>query len=123
MKLRSRYSTLVLAACLSMLFAPVARAIQVTFQVDLSVQIALGNFNPGTDSVFISGTMSSPTWQATANSVATNFVLAVSGTNANVYVGIFDIVTTPGNWADYKFLLNGNNTYTCLNKASWSARS
>lgn len=97
--------------CCSGLVAP---AIQVTYQVDLSVQIALGNFNPATDSVFISGDFSSPGWQSSATSIATNYSLSVNPTNANLYEGTFTIVTAPGSWEAHKFVLNGNNSFTCL---------
>lgn len=92
----------------------VASAIQVKYQVDLSVQIALGNFNPATDNVFVAGTQSSPTWQSGVNTVATNFILTPSSGDPNIYEGTFPIVITPGNWEEHKFVLNGNNSFTCL---------
>jgi len=114
MKPRSALRMLCAGIFLASLATSPVSAIQVRYQVDLSVQIALGNFNPASDNVFVSGNHSSPAWQSAANSVATNYILAPSATNANVYVGTFEIATAPGNWEDHKFVLNGGNTFTCL---------
>ena len=110
MKPRSALRILCAGIFLTLLATSTVSAIQVRYQVDLSVQIALGNFNPGTDNVFISGNFSNPTWQSAVNTIATNYILAPSGTNANVYVGTFEIATAPGGWEDHKFVLTGGNT-------------
>ena len=59
---------------------------QVSFQLNMSVQMALGNFNPGNgDTVVVDGAMNN--WNDTA------WPLTVSPTNTNTYVGTF---TVPG---------------------------
>ena len=95
-------------------FTCAASAIQVTYQVDLSVQIALGNFNPAADTVFVSGDFSNPAWRQTAADGAAAFVLSPSGGGPEIYVGTFDIVTVNPNFENHKFVINPNNGFASL---------
>ena len=89
-----------------------ASAIQVTYKVNMSVQISLGNFNPATDTVFVSGDFSPPPWESTIADGSTNYVLSPSGTNANVYVGTFTITNAPGTFENHQFVINPNGNFT-----------
>lgn len=77
-----------------------ATAVPVTFQVDMSVQQALGNFTPGLDAVQVAGSFNS--WEPT------NSVLAQSVTNTDIYVGTVDITATAGTTMLYKFVYGGD---------------
>jgi hypothetical protein len=69
----------------------------VTFQVDMSLQIAAGRFNPGAgDTVEVRGSFE--------NWTAGQYVLAQSPTNANVYTGTVPIVGAVGSGESYKFV-------------------
>jgi arabinogalactan endo-1,4-beta-galactosidase len=92
-----------------------ASAVQVTYQVDLGTQIALGNFRPGTDTVFASGTFSSPTWKATASDGSTSYLLAPAAGNTNLYTGTFNIVNAAGSTENHKFIINPGGNFTGLN--------
>lgn len=93
---------------------PASYGVQTTYQVDLSVQIALGNFNPATDTVFVSGTLTSPPWQSTAGDGAVNQTLAPSGGNTNIYVGTFNNAIVNPNFENHKFVINPNNNFSSL---------
>jgi arabinogalactan endo-1,4-beta-galactosidase len=84
-------------------------AVQVTYQVDLSVQVALGNFRPGIDTIFVSGTFSSPNWISSASASA--YVLSPSAGNSNIYTGTFNIINGTGTTEEHKFVINPNNSY------------
>src|SRR5215472_13652827 len=85
-------------------------AVQVTYQVNLGVQIALGNFRPGIDTVFVSGTFSSPNWISSPSASA--YVLSPSAGDSNIYSGTFNITNGTGTTEQHKFVINPNNTYS-----------
>ena len=89
--------------------ALVASAVPVTYQVNLGAQIVLGNFRPGTDTVFVSGTFSSPNWISTA--AAASYRLTPDAGDSNVYVGTFNAVNAPGTTESHKFVINPNNSF------------
>src|SRR6478609_434110 len=63
--------------------ALVASANLVTYQMDMSVQMTLGNFNPATDRVLVAGSFSTPDW---INPATTAFALTNDpGNNPNIY--------------------------------------
>jgi hypothetical protein len=72
--------------------------VPVTFQVDMSVQAELGNFNPATDYVYVSGA-----WDWEEN---TAVQLTQSVTDTNVWAGTLNITNTPGTTVNYKFHMN-----------------
>lgn len=78
--------------------ASTALAAQVTFQVNMSAQIGLGNFNPALDVVFVAGDPLNG-WSATDSP------LAPSQSDASIWVGTFEVTGTAGNTAQYKFLI------------------
>ena len=71
---------------------------QITFQVNLSVQQALGNFDAATDTVVVSGTFSSTDWTTTST-------LAPSA-DPNIYTGTFSNDVAAGSTVNYKFIIN-----------------
>lgn len=78
---------------------------QVTFQVNMSAQIALGNFNPAVDTVLVAGDPINA-WSTTESP------LAPSPGNASVYVGTFEVIGAAGATAQYKFLFTTAATTT-----------
>jgi hypothetical protein len=74
-------------------------ATQVTFQVDMSVQIQLGNFAPASDVVYVAG-------DAINNWVAGASVLSPNGVNPNIYEGTFTITNTVGTTVNFKYIMN-----------------
>jgi arabinogalactan endo-1,4-beta-galactosidase len=73
----------------------------VTFQVDMSVQIALGSFNPGAgEQVTVAGDLVN-NWSTTAS------VLTNAAPNTNLYCGTFDVTNAVGQTVNYKFLMGG----------------
>jgi hypothetical protein len=110
-------STTIRSLCAALLLATTCAvpAIQVTYQVDMSIQTTLGNFNPSTDTVFVSGTLSSPAdWLDDAADGATNYVLTPSAGDANIYEGTFEIDQTTGQFENHKFVINPNGDFTAL---------
>jgi hypothetical protein len=90
-----------LVAALSLL--PLIQAVPVTFQVDLSVQQQLGNFDPATDTVIAAGTFDG--WSTTA------FVLEPKPGAPTLYIGTYDNTTDqPGSTMQYKFIVNRSGT-------------
>jgi hypothetical protein len=94
-----------------------------TYQVDMSVQIALGNFNPATDTVFVSGNFSTPNWQQTATDGSTNNILTPSGGDPNVYVGTFDDAVAVGAAENHKFVMNPGGSFSALGWESIADRT
>jgi len=92
-----------------------ASAIQVTYQVNLGTQIALGNFRPGSDTVFVNGTFSSPNWKSTASDGSTSYLLTPVAGNTNLYTGTFNIVNAAGDTEDHKFIINPGGNFSALN--------
>jgi hypothetical protein len=72
---------------------------QVTFHVNMGVQIGLGNFNPSSDFVYVAG-------DAINNWVAGASVLSPNGVDTNVYEGTFTITNNVGATVNYKFIMN-----------------
>ena len=102
-----------LAPLASWLFAGllVASANQVTYQVNMGVQRALGNFNPAAgDTVVVSGTFSTTDW-------TTASTLTQSVSDTNIYSGTFNNNVGAGNTEYHKFIINpgGNSTAGQLN--------
>lgn len=72
----------------------------ITFQVDMSAQIAAGRFNPlGGHTVEVRGTFNS--WTAAANPMTNN-----PAPNTNIYTAVVRIVDTKGSPEAYKFEMN-----------------
>jgi arabinogalactan endo-1,4-beta-galactosidase len=82
-----------------------AHANQITWQVNLDVQRALGNFNPANgDTVVVSGTFSPTNWTTTAT-------LTPNIGDPNLYTGTFNNDVSANAWVEYKFIINpGGNS-------------
>jgi arabinogalactan endo-1,4-beta-galactosidase len=82
-----------------------ATANQVTYQVNLGVQRALGNFNPASgDTAIVSGTFSTTDWTTTS-------LLTPSAGDTNVYTGTFNNNVAVGSYENHKFIINpGGNS-------------
>jgi hypothetical protein len=89
------------AICTGLLLGTVlaASAVEVTFQVNMGVQTAMGNFIPATDQVFLAGDAIN-SWSTTASQ------LTPSTTNADVWVGTFDVPGAAGTTVNYKYLIS-----------------
>jgi hypothetical protein len=83
--------------------APMPVTNQVVFAVDMSAQLALGNFNPSADMVFVSGSFNS--WPGTSTNalILTNYPPFLGGSNTNIYYGTNVVVNLPGANYQYKF--------------------
>ncbi len=94
--------------------ALMAWANQVTYQVNLGVQRALGNFNPANgDTVIVSGTFSTTDWTTTS-------VLSPSGGDSNIYTGTFNNDVPAGDFGNHKFIINpGGNS--AANQLIWES--
>ena len=91
--------TLAVAVLLAMLLAaPGAQAVEITFQVRMSYQIELGNFDPGSDFVDLAGTFNG--W---GTDPLTPLADADGDTIYEVTLGGF----TPSESIEYKFRING----------------
>jgi arabinogalactan endo-1,4-beta-galactosidase len=101
--LRRSLATLLTLAALTA--SHTARSNQVTYQVNLGVQRALGNFIPQNgDTVLVSGTFSTTDWTTTS-------VLSPSAGDANIYVGTFNNNVATGDTGQHKFIINpGGNS-------------
>jgi hypothetical protein len=73
--------------------------IPVTFQVNLGVQMQLGNFDPATDFAFVAGDALN-NWSQTASMLTQSLV------DTNIWEGTFEITDTVGATANYKFIMN-----------------
>lgn len=72
----------------------------VTFQVDMSVQMGLGSFNPAAgDYVSVAGDLNN--WSTSAS------VLTNGPPNTNIYTGTFNLTNAPGTTINYKFIMGG----------------
>jgi hypothetical protein len=96
-----------LGACLGLALLPTPQvaAVQITFSVNMSAQIGLGAFNPDSDTVFVAGDPINE-WSTTASE------LIRSASNANLWVGTFDVPGTEGNTVQYKYLMTGPSSTT-----------
>ncbi|MGO8836752.1 MAG: glycosyl hydrolase 53 family protein [Limisphaerales bacterium] len=90
-------------------------AVQVTYQVNLGTQIVLGNFHPGVDTVFVSGTFSSPQWEDTVSEGANSYLLTPVMGNTNLYTGTFSIANSAGSTEYHKFVINPGGNFSALN--------
>jgi len=75
---------------------------KVTFQVDMTVQIGIGHFKPGADSVEVQGSFND--WVSGAYVLTNNPTLA--GNASNIYSGVVPIVGAAQSGESYKFVLN-----------------
>ncbi len=89
-----------LALALTVACSLPALAVQVTFQVNMSVQIALASFDPANDRVFVAGDFNN--WSASASELTPS-------ADPNVYTGTFEVGAV-GNWVNYKFIKNRSGT-------------
>jgi hypothetical protein len=91
-----------------------ASATTATYNVDMSVQIALGFFHTNTDSVFVEGDFSDPPWlNASTNSAMYN--LAPTFPGGTLYTGTFTLMTNaPGSDENHLFVMNPGSNYTAL---------
>lgn len=80
--------------------APSARAVQVTFRVNMSVQIAMGRFNPDTDLVYLAGTFNN--WSTTQD------LMTRSQTDTDIWEITLDLPA--GTWPNYKFVMLRSGT-------------
>ncbi len=69
----------------------------VQFEVNMIVEDALGNFNAGSDSVYVAGDWN---WNSTA-------LQLTPSDNIYVYTGAVAMVYSPGTVVDYKYVING----------------
>jgi len=74
---------------------------QVTFQVNMTAQTALGLFTPGSDYVTVAGSAFDD-WDDLLTYVLTN-----SSANTNLYINTFPVSDLPGGSVSYKFLIDG----------------
>ncbi len=85
---------------------PVAN--DVTFQVDVSQQIALGNFTPGTSSVEVRGLFNG--WSGGASELTNNPNILVTNqfglVTSNVWQGTFPVTASPGGVEAFKYVIN-----------------
>jgi len=112
MNIRTKKSGAHLGLWLGMIFS--ASAVQVTYQLNLAEQIALGNFHPGQDTVFVSGTLSTPNWEQTATDGSVNFLLSPTPGDTNLYTGTFNIVVPSGGTEYHKFVINPGGNFSAL---------
>lgn len=112
--MKSRFNLSVLGTGIAMLSsALVASANLVTYQIDMSVQTTLGNFNPGTDRVLVAGSFSTPDWIAPAT---TAFVLTNDpGNNPSIYKNTFNNDVVTAGFENHKFIIDVGSTVTALN--------
>lgn len=110
MKPRSHF---VLATGLALLSsALVASANLVTYQINMSVQTTLGNFNPGADRVLVAGNFSTPDWIAPAT---TAFVLTNDPGNPGLYQNTFNNDIATSGFENHKFIIDVGGTAATLN--------
>jgi hypothetical protein len=91
-----------LAIAVAVSSADLATASQVTFQVNMSSQIALGNFNPAADTVVVAGDAIN-SWSPSASP------LASTTANTNIYAGTFDVTGASGGTGQYKYVINATS--------------
>ena len=83
--------------CIALSAALPASANLVTFQVNMSAQIALGNFNPTTDTVNVAGDAING-WSTSAS--------ALTSADTSIWTGTFDVTGSAGATVQYKYVLN-----------------
>jgi len=104
-------------AVLFVLSAVAASAsIQVTYNVNMSVQEALGHFNPANgDTVFVSGNFATTNgaWLQTAADGSTNYILTLVPGTTN-YTGTFTVTNDVGTFENHQFVINPGGTFSAL---------
>lgn len=94
-----RTKTLVLLLAICAVSISQVWATNVTYQINMSVQTALGTFTPATDSVFIRGEIQAdPQWAGYTHRV-------LDGDGDGIYTGTFDVAARPDNSYEYKFVM------------------
>ena len=91
-------------------------AIQVTYNVNMSVQQALGHFNPANgDTVFVSGdfAMTNGAWLQTATDGSTNYILTLVPGTTN-YTGTFTVTNDVGTFENHQFVINPGGNFSAL---------
>src|SRR5215813_13993209 len=83
--------------CIALTAALPASANLVTFQVNMSAQIALGNFNPTTDTVNVAGDPING-WSTSAS--------LLTSADMNIWTGTFDVSGSLGATVQYKYVIN-----------------
>jgi hypothetical protein len=100
-----------------MLSALVASAsIQVTYNVNMSVQTKLGNFNPANgDTVFVSGDFATTNgaWLQTATDGSANYILTLVPGTTN-YTGTFTVTNEVGTFENHQFVMNPGGNFSGL---------
>jgi hypothetical protein len=91
-------------------------SIQVTYNVNMSVQEQLGNFNPANgDTVFVAGNFATEsdgvTWQQTATDGSTNYILTLVPGTTN-YTGTFTITNAVGTEEEHQFVINPGGNFS-----------
>lgn len=85
--------------CIALAAALPASATLVTFQVNMSAQTGLGNFNPSTDAVNVAGDAIN-SWSTSASALTSN------AADTNIWTGTFDVTGTAGATVQYKYVMN-----------------
>src|SRR5436190_7367989 len=115
---KSHHILLILAPILALFLTPRGLAVPVTFQLNVSVQKALGAFDPAADTITAAGTFNS--WNTTA------LVLTPTAANADIYTGtVDDTADTVGGNAQYKFIItrSGNANWESINNRTFALAS
>ena len=90
--------------------------IPLSFEVDMSAQIALGTFDPEAGTMSVAGdTLNN--WSATASA------LSRSATETNVWTGTFDLTSAPGAVILYKFVMNDGATWERIENRPYTIAS
>lgn len=83
----------------------------VTFQVDMTEQIALGNFNPESDYVEVRGMGLPNSWYGGNSLVNDPSIMRTNSfgiVSSNVWVGTFPVTGSPGGADEYKYVIQPN---------------
>jgi hypothetical protein len=89
---------------------------QVTFAVDMTAQLALGNFNPAADTVYVSGSFNGWPGTGTGALVLSNTPTYNGGSNTNIYYATAFVTNLPNSNFQFKFTCSdaaysGNSGY------------
>jgi len=86
---------------------------EVTFQVDVSQQIVLGVFTPGTSSIEVRGSFNG--WAGGVDEATNDTSIVVTNQNgivtSNVWVGTFPVVASPEAAENYKYVIQPGTTW------------
>ena len=95
--MKTGYLTLAVLAAAVFAVVPVVLAVPITYNINMSVQTALGNFDPTTDTVLVSGTFCDWT--------TTNVLTATADTN--VYsITVEDTTDAVASYENHKFIID-----------------